>query len=538
VEDLGGLIDRELVDPDAAASQTYAFHHALTREVAYGLMVRNQRRALHRALAEFYESGEGELDHLYAVLAHHWLRAEDDAKAVHYLARAAVSSLANGMPRESVMQGVRAARILGIQLETDPARIIELLPAELAAIDELMADRRPGDLAGLPELVDEDVATGIAIVLQTMPSAHQSLQTELFALMAIRNLNLTLRFGAGSLAACVHAMYSIVLRGLGADRELAYEFSQLARNVDAGAGAPNAGVVNFVHAWFNNHWRNPYAAGVPIALAGAEVGLAGSDLLYGSFNLAAATTLTAHGGAPLADVVAMAERHLERIGPRSSTASFHNRLEMQVAHALAGRTGGLASLTGEGVDEQDLAAMTQTENFNQAGFYHVAKLRLLYLCGRAAEALESAALAERLLPSFLGQVGQIDLTVYGALSRLAVLPGADAGASEPVRQALSELEVWSAACPENFADKLALVRGELHAVGGRYAEADALFAEAEAHATANDLVQWAALARERRGHAARAAGATTAAGHFAAAAEHYRSWGAAAKAAELAALAG
>ncbi|MCW3047597.1 MAG: hypothetical protein JWO74_1881 [Solirubrobacterales bacterium] len=532
VQDLGGLIDRELVDPDTADSHAYSFHHALTREVAYGLMVRNQRRALHRAVAEFYESVEGDLDHLYPVLAHHWRHAEDDAKAVQYLARAAVSSLANGMPRESVMQGVQAARILGIELETDPARIVALLPAELTAIDELMAGRRPGDLAALPELMDPDVATGIGIVLQSMPSAHQSLQTELFALMAVRNLNLTLRFGAGPLAACVYAMYSIVLRGLGADRELAYEFSALARDVDAAAGAPNAGVVNFVHVWFNSHWRHPYSAGVPVALAGAEAGLAGGDPLYGSFNLAAATTLTAHSGAPLDEVVAMAERHLGRIGPRSSTASFHNTLEMQVARALAGRTGALESLTGEGVDEQELAAMTQTENFNQVGFYHVAKLRLLYLSGRPAEALEFAALAERLLPSFLGQVGQIDLTVYGALARLAVAPG------EPVAQALSELELWAAACPENFADKVALVRGESRAVAGEFTEADALFAEADARATANGLVQWAALACERRGHAARAAGSATAAGHFAAAAEHYGSWGAAAKAAELAALAG
>ena len=35
--------------------------------------------------------------------------------------------------------------------------------------------------------------------------------------MAIRNLNLTLRFGAGPLAPGVYAMYSVVLRGLGAD---------------------------------------------------------------------------------------------------------------------------------------------------------------------------------------------------------------------------------------------------------------------------------------------------------------------------------
>ena len=534
------LIDRELVDRDPKYADTYEFHHAIIREASYALMVSDQRRTLHRALAEFYEKTAGDLDQLYPVLAHHWLRAEDDTKAVQYFARAAVSSLANGMPRESVVQGVQAARILGIELETDAAKIIELLPAELREIERLMAGRRPADLAGLPELVDPDITTGIGIVLQSMPSAHQSLQTELFALMAIRNLNLTLRFGAGPLAACVYAMYSIVLRGLGADSDVAYEFSELARTVDAAAGSPNAGVVNFVHAWFNNHWRNPYATSIPIALSGAEVGLSGTDLLYGCFNIAAATTLHAHSGTHLDQVIAISRRHLEEIGPHSSTAAFHNRLEAQVAKALAGRTSGLHSLTSSDCDEEELSAMLQTENFNQAGFYHVAKLRLLYLAGRPQAALASAELAEQLLPAFTGQVGQIDLSVYSALARLAHLPEEPArrtAALELIQERLDQLEAWAAGCPQNFADKAALVRGELLAAKGDLVEADASFVAAARHAQAAGLVQWAALACERRGHTARAAGVAGASTHFAAAARHYAAWGATAKASELEGLA-
>ena len=539
-EDLGSLIDRELVDPDPKYADTYEFHHELIREASYRLMVSDQRRTLHRALAEFYETSGGELDQLYPLLAHHWLHAEDDAKAVQYFALAAVSSLANGMPRESVVQGVQAARILGIELETDASKIVELLPAELGEIERLMAGRRPADLATLPELIDPDVTTGIGIVLQAMPAAHQSLQTELFALMAIRNLNLTLRFGAGPAAASVYAMYSIVLRGLGADSDVAYEFSELARTVDSAAGTPNAAVVNFVHVWFNNHWRNPYATSIPIALAGAEAGLSGSDLLYGCFNLAAATTLHAHSGAHLDEVIAISRRHLEAIGPHSSTAAFHNRLEAQVAKALAGRTTALDSLTSADCDEAELSAMLQTENFNQSGFYHVAKLRLLYLAGRPQAALASAELAEQLLPAFTGQVGQIDLTVYSALARLADLPEdltRRTAALEPVRERLAQLDLWAAGCPQNFADKAALVRGELLAAEGDLAAADAFFMAAAQHAQTAGLVQWAALACERRGHAARAAGAAAASDHFGAAAMHYAAWGAIAKAGELEALA-
>jgi predicted ATPase len=534
-QDLRALVDQGLLGP--GQDGTYEFNHVLTREVAYGLMTGDQRRALHRSLATFYESAGEDLEYLYPALAHHWLQAEDDDKAVSYLTLAAVSSLAHGMPRESVTHGVKAARVLGIDLDVEPAKIVAILPAELAEIDRLIAGRRPADLAALPELIDEEIGRGIGIVLQAMPSAHQSLQTELFALMAIRNLNLTLRFGAGPLAPGVYAMYSIVLRGLGADSALAYEFSELARTVDAPTHLL-APVVDFVHVWFNNHWFNPILTGVPIAMAGAEAGLAGADRLYGSFNLAAATTLLATGGSHLDEVIETGERHLDRIGTWSDTASFHNRLEAQMAKALSGGTESLTSLTDEVADEQELAAMLETANFNQAAYYHIAKLRLAYLAGDPKTALASSEMAYALLPSFVGQVGQVELTVLAALAQLADLPDDAASRAETldgVGAKLAQLEAWGASCPENFAHKASLVRGELAAALGESASADACFEDAERQASAEGFPQWAALACERRGHAARSR--ESAAKAFSAAAAHYRTWGASTKAAEMDTLA-
>ena len=121
-QDLHVLVERDLLV--AGHASEYEFNHVLTREVAYGLMTGDQRRGLHRSLASFYESSGDDLEYLYPTLAHHWLQAEDDDKAVSYLTLAAVSSLAHGMPRESVMQGVKAARVLGIELDVDPSRIV------------------------------------------------------------------------------------------------------------------------------------------------------------------------------------------------------------------------------------------------------------------------------------------------------------------------------------------------------------------------------------------------------------------------------
>jgi ABC-type oligopeptide transport system substrate-binding subunit/class 3 adenylate cyclase len=67
----------------------YRFKHALIQEAAYRTLLASQRGVLHRKAAEWlearYAGGEAEV---LGLLAHHWLAAEDEAKAAEYLMRA------------------------------------------------------------------------------------------------------------------------------------------------------------------------------------------------------------------------------------------------------------------------------------------------------------------------------------------------------------------------------------------------------------------------------------------------------------------
>jgi ABC-type oligopeptide transport system substrate-binding subunit/class 3 adenylate cyclase len=67
----------------------YRFKHALIQEAAYRTLLSGPRTRLHRRAAEWlqqrYEDNEEEV---LGLLAHHWLAADDDEKAVGYLTRA------------------------------------------------------------------------------------------------------------------------------------------------------------------------------------------------------------------------------------------------------------------------------------------------------------------------------------------------------------------------------------------------------------------------------------------------------------------
>lgn len=94
------------------AHPTYIFKHAVTMEVAYNMMLFEQRRALHERVADWYEMTFAEdLTPHYAVLAHHRWRAIDGhanpsseqvRKAVQVLIRAGKQALENGATPEAI----------------------------------------------------------------------------------------------------------------------------------------------------------------------------------------------------------------------------------------------------------------------------------------------------------------------------------------------------------------------------------------------------------------------------------------------------
>jgi ABC-type transport system substrate-binding protein/class 3 adenylate cyclase len=67
----------------------YRFKHALIQETAYRTLLSDRRAGLHRRAAEWLETRyAANLDDAFGILAHHWLAAEDEDKAIAYLTRA------------------------------------------------------------------------------------------------------------------------------------------------------------------------------------------------------------------------------------------------------------------------------------------------------------------------------------------------------------------------------------------------------------------------------------------------------------------
>ena len=66
----------------------FRFKHILIQEAVYRTIVGSERRRLHREAAVWLEGRTDSADDALALLAHHWLAAEDEDKAIDYLTRA------------------------------------------------------------------------------------------------------------------------------------------------------------------------------------------------------------------------------------------------------------------------------------------------------------------------------------------------------------------------------------------------------------------------------------------------------------------
>ncbi len=125
---LARLVASGLVLPRGPpGSGDYRFKHALIQDAAYGMIVRQHRRRLHRRIAEAIETRRPQLAAAQPqLLAHHWTEAAAPEKAVERWLQAGVQSLARSLVSEALAQLGRGLTLKANLPDTEWRRAIEL----------------------------------------------------------------------------------------------------------------------------------------------------------------------------------------------------------------------------------------------------------------------------------------------------------------------------------------------------------------------------------------------------------------------------
>lgn len=493
-----GFINETLVDN----LEGYFFNNAITAEVAYEMTLSEQRKHLHSKTAEWYEKNFADnLSPFYVQVAHHWVNAGENEKAAGYFEKEAIRLFSLGFVKQALNIGLEGVKLLGYDIERDQASIMQKINRHMNVISALMTNHKIEDLINHKKLKNAKVETVIKLLLELSPFAHQCQQAELFALMSVTCLLLTLENGNGEVAAEVYSMYSIIYKALTGDSETAFAWSNLALAVDKKNGYTLRARVSFIHCWFIALWMQPLKKLIPIAYQAADAGFESGDILFACFDLSLVVVLKSTAGYHLDDVIAAAAEHYKKNNRMVVNAEFHLKHEEQVAKAFKGNTVSYTSLTDEKYDEaKDIANICETDLFNQVAYYLVSKLKLNVHFGNWKEAISWGEKSLPLLPAFINQPGYIELEQYYAMAALYhamekgkedalnLMNTADAG--------IEKITGWAKLCPGNFLHKALLLEAIREGIKGEFAEAEKKFIQAAENADKAGFVQDAGLAWE------------------------------------------
>ena len=132
-----GLIFRHGTPPTA----TYSFKHALVRDAGYASLLRDNRKRLHRQLAETLTA---RMEAEPSLLAHHWEHADEPRRALDCLLRAGDVAADRFAVWEAVAHFWHASRLLEKMPESDELRAVHLRIV-LSLIDAATATSEAGD---------------------------------------------------------------------------------------------------------------------------------------------------------------------------------------------------------------------------------------------------------------------------------------------------------------------------------------------------------------------------------------------------------
>jgi len=495
---LAGFISDMIVDK----LDGYRFNNATIAEVAYEMTLNEQRRLLHRETAEWYEKHfKEDLHPFYVRLAYHWAKAGDKNRAATYNEEEAIRLFRMGFVKQALDMGLEGIRILNLEIERDPSAIKQKIGEHLGAIGVLMSNRTIESLINHKKLEDENSEKIIKMLLELSPFAHQSQQVELFALMSIICLRITLEHGNGESAAEVYSMYSIIHKALTGDGTTAYAWSNLALAIDNKNNNTLQARVNFIHCWFIAHWMVPIRELIPISEQAADAGFRSGDILFACFNLSLCVVLKSVAGVHLDEVIETAQIHSLRNNQMVINAAFHLMHEEQVAKALQGRTTDYTSLTDEKFDEtNNIASICSTDLYNQIGYYLVSKLKLNVHFGNWEEAIAWGDKAFPVLPAFANQPGHLELKQYYTVACLYRAADTDEESSANfINKANSGIETmkrWASLCPQNFLHKAIMLEAIREGFAGHTTEAVSMFTESAEKAMASGFIQDCGLAYE------------------------------------------
>lgn len=431
----------------------------------------------------------------------------------------------------AVEAGLDYLRRVGLPWTTHPDP--DQVEREFARIWQQVGERSIEELVDLPPMRNPGEQATMDVLTTILPPALFT-DENLLGMVVGRIANLSLEHGHSDGSSLGYCWLGMFLGPRFGDYQAGFRFAKLGLELvdQRGLGRYKARV--YVH--FGNvvtPWSEPFQSGRAWVLRAFDVANENGDLTFALYSCNHLVTNLLACGEPLDEIERKAEHGLEF----ARQAGFG-----LVADILTGQLQLIRALRGapDDFDEERFEGHLQADPrlAIAACWYWIRKLQARYFAGDYAAAVAAARHAEPLLWTSPSHIEVAEYHFYAALAGAAHYEQASREERARHLTALDahrrQLEEWRRSCPENFANRAALVGAELARIEGRELDAMRLYEEAVRSARDNGLVHNQALAYERAAAFYRARGFELVADTYLRQAhEGYARWGAAGKVRQL-----
>ena len=391
----------------------------------------------------------------------------------------------SGRFREGVTLGTRALALLGICLPEAPDDIARSIEAERREVEALLGGRPISELVDLP-LMRDPTARAILDLLVAMGPITYLGRPELFPLVPLKGVSLSLRSGNTGESCFAYSMYAMFLvSGLG-DIAAGYAFSEMSLRLNEKLDdARLRGVVLHIHANHINVFKNPYTTSLPFVDRALRACVDAGDFIHSNYAAFQAVWLLFERGMQLDELRRASDKYLA-FASQSRNEAVHQtiRLEQQFFAALQGTTRGPGLFGDESFDEERALATIEAAGVSIGALFHqVASLATHFIHGRAREALRGVNEAgQARLEAGTALPVDVSFHFYRGLALAAAYAEAPESERPAMLEALSRYErklgSWAASCPANFLARHTLLSAERARLAGEESQALRLYEQA------------------------------------------------------------
>lgn len=438
-----------------------------------------------------------------------------------------------GKHAQSVESVVKCLSLFGIEISAHPDK--DTVQAEFRRIFDELGNRKIEDLIDLPQMIDSEKASAVAILAAGYPSGYFTDQA-FIDLLACRIVEISIKHGNAPASAMGYASFGVAACvNLGRYQE-GYRFGKLAFDLTEKYNllAVQVEVCNLFAAMIT-FWTRHFREDLEYSRIGLKAAVQTGALTYGCFHTLQIVLAEMVMGLPLSEVFHAGTRSRDFITNAKMPWFEGCPISVQrLVENMRGRTSNFSSFSSADFNadeyENGLKNAIPTINF----WHYTLKAFARYMSGDFDDALKAAAAAKEVLWSCPAQVPTGEYYFFSALSAAARCDEVNDEARKEHRDLLAahteKLRAWSESGPDNYLGKYLLTAGEIARLDGKAAEAMEHYLKAAESFGQSGFVHNQGLAYELAARLSIAEGQTEAARkHLEAARDCYARWEAAGK---------